>query len=189
MTIEEAYIKYKEIYDFAEINIPLENLVDVETLKKTPVAPTLETGLAYEGSILYHTIMVWFFAQKVANIYEKISPVNIKSLAKVVVLHQLGKIGMFTPNTNDWEVKKLGKVYGFTDKGCVLKNGEISKLICGNAGINFTLQEYEAMSILDKTPEEYENMTKYRTSLSTTLKISSDFAFASARERQKKEGI
>ena len=186
MTLEEAYIKYKEIYDFAEINVPLENVVDVEELKITPAAPTLETGLAYEGSVLYHTIMVWHFAQKIASIYNSIKTVDLKSLAKVVVLHQFGKIGMFEPNEDDWQVKKLGKVYTFTEKNACLKNGELSKMICGNAGIVFTPQEYEAMSILDKTPEEYENMTKFRTSISTVLKTASDFAFAAARSRHNK---
>ena len=50
----------------------------------------------------------------------------------------------------------------------------------------FTNKEYEAMSILDKTAEEYENMTKYRSHLSTILKMSSDIAFTVARERYKK---
>ena len=42
------------------------------------------------------------------------------------------------------------------------------------------------MSIFDKTPEEYENMAKYRTHLSTLLKMSSDMAYTAARERYKK---
>ena len=42
------------------------------------------------------------------------------------------------------------------------------------------------MSILDKTPEEYDNMTKYRTHLSTLVKLSNDMAFAIERERYKK---
>ena len=93
---------------------------------------------------------------------------------------------MFKSNENDWEVKKLGKVYSFTETGACLKTGERSKMVCSNAGVIFTPEEYEAMSILDKTPEEYENMTKYRTHLSTLLKMSSDMAFSVARERYKK---
>jgi hypothetical protein len=58
-------------------------------------------------------------------------------------------------------------------------------MMCGNAGVVFTPEEYEAMSILDKTAEEYDNMTKYRTHLSTLLKMSSDMAYAVARERYK----
>ena len=60
------------------------------------------------------------------------------------------------------------------------------ELVCGNAGVIFTLEEYEAMSILDKTPEEYENMTKFRTHLSTIFKMSCDLASTIARERYKK---
>lgn len=186
MTIEEAYVKYKEIYDFADIGKEIENVVDITELMKTPAAPSLDSGVAYDGAVLYHTIMVWHFANKLLPIYNNISQVNPKSLAKVIVLHQLGKVGMFIPNTDDWQVKKLGKVFTFVESGVCLKTGERSKLVCGNAGITFTPEEYEAMSILDKTAEEYENMTKYRTHLSTILKMSSDMAYAVARERIKK---
>jgi hypothetical protein len=185
MTIEEAYVKYKEIYDFAEIGKNLEDVVDVTELLRTPAAPSLESGVAYEGAVIFHTIMVWHFANKLLPIYNNISQVNPKSLAKVIVLHQLGKVGMFVHNTDDWQVKKIGKVFTFVETGACLKTGERSKMLCGNAGVSFTPEEYEAMSILDKSAEEYENMTKYRTHLSTLLKMASDMAYAVARERIK----
>lgn len=185
MTKEEAYIKYKEIYDFAGIGKDVEAIVDINLLMETPAAPSLDSGVAYEGALMFHTIMVWHFANKLLPIYSKIAPVDIQSLAKVIVLHQLGKVGMFEPNTDEWQIKKLGKAYSFTESTACLKTGERSKMICSNAGIQFTLEEYEAMSILDKTPEEYENMTKYRTHLSTLLKMASDMAYAVARERYK----
>lgn len=186
MTNEEAFIKYKEIFDFAEINQELEKIIDVNELMKSPAAPSADTGVAYEGGLVFHTIMVWHFANKLLPIYKNIAEINIKSLAKVVVLHQLGKVGMFAPNTDDWQVKKMGKVYTFVESGVCLKTGERSKMVCGNAGIIFTPEEYEAMSILDKTAEEYDNMTKFRTHLSTLLKMSSDLAFTVARERYKR---
>ena len=78
---------------------------------------------------------------------------------------------MFEPNTDEWQIKKLGKAFAFTESGVCLKTGERSKMMCGNAGIIFTPEEYEAMSIfLDKTAEEYDNMTKYRTHLNIASK-------------------
>lgn len=186
MTKEEAYVKYNEIYKFAEISKNVEDIVNVEELMVTPVSPSRDSGLAYEGSVLFHTLMVWYFAKKLLPIYGIINQIDVKSLAKVVVLHQLGKVGMFEPNTDEWQVSKAGKVFVFKEQNECLKNGERSKLFCSNAGITFTPEEYEAMSILDKTPEEYENMAKYRTHLSTILKISSDLSFSVARERYKK---
>lgn len=186
MTKEEAFARYCEIFDFAEVGKKVDEIVDVNEFINTPAAPSIETGVAYEGGVIFHTIMVYHFAKKLQPIYGNIYQVDLKQLAKVVVLHQLGKVGMFKPNENDWEVKKLGKVYSFTETGACLKTGERSKMVCSNAGVIFTPEEYEAMSILDKTPEEYENMTKYRTHLSTLLKMSSDMAFSVARERYKK---
>lgn len=187
MDINEAFIKYKELFDFAEINVNLEDIVDVDELMKTPAAPSLDTGLAYTGSLLYHIIMVSHFANKLLPIYNTIGPINPNSLSKVIVLHQLGKIGMFTPNPDNWQAQKLGKVFTFVETGSCLKTGERSKLICGNAGVTFTPEEYEAMSILDKTGEEYENMSKFRTPLSTILKTASDMAYAIARKRYNDE--
>ena len=189
MTKEEAYVKYKEIFDFAEIEKDIETIVDVNLLMNTPAAPSLDSGVAYDGALMFHIIMVWHFANKLLPIYNKIAPINIKSLAKVIALHQLGKVGMFEPNTDEWQIKKLGKAFTFTESEACLKTGERSKMICGNAGIVFTPEEYEAMSILDKTAEEYDNMTKYRTHLSTLLKMSSDMAYAVARERYKKSVV
>ena len=186
MTKEEAFVKYKEIFDYAEVGKKLEDIVDIDELMITPASVSADSGLAYEGAILFHTLMIWHFANKLSAVYNNISPVDNKSLAKVVVLHQLGKIGMFTPNTNEWQVKNQGKIYEFVDYGVCLKSGERSKRLCGNAGVNFTLEEYEAISILDKTPEEYENMTKFRTHLSTIFKMSCDLANAIAIERYKK---
>ena len=186
MTKEEAFVKYKEIFDYAEVGKKLEDIVDINELMITPASVSADSGLAYEGALLFHTLMIWHFANKLSAVYNNISPVDNKSLAKVIVLHQLGKIGMFKPNTNEWQVKNQGKIYEFVDYGVCLKSGERSKRLCGNAGVNFTLEEYEAISILDKTPEEYENMTKFRTHLSTIFKMSCDLANAIARERYKK---
>lgn len=183
MNINEAFVEYKKIFDCAEINVDLEKIVNIEELMKTPAAPALETGLGYEGSLLYHIIMVSYFANKLIPTYNTISPIDTKSLAKVIALHQLGKIGMFTPNTDDWQVRKLGKVFTFVETGSCLKTGERSKMICGNAGVQFTPEEYEAMSILDKTGEEYENMSKFRSPLSTILKHANDMAYTLARKR------
>ena len=181
-TIEEIFIEYKKIFDCAEINVNLEDIVNVDELMKTPAAPTLDTGLGFEGSLLYHIVRVSWFANKLLPIYNHITPIDNKSLAKVIVLHQLGKVGMFAPNSDDWQVKKLGKVFTFVETGVCLKTGERSKLLCGNAGVTFTPEEYEAMSILDKTAEEYENMAKYRTPLSTILRMANDIAYAFSRQ-------
>lgn len=183
MTIEEAFVKYKEIYDFANIGVNLEDIVNVDELIKTPVTVSLDSGVAYDGALIFHTIMIWHFANKLLPIYEKIDKINVKSLAKVTVLHQLGKIGMFTPNQDEWQVKKLGKVYSFVENNVCMKTGELSKMVCSNAGVKFTIDEYEAMSILDKSNEDFEKSNKYHSHLSTIFKMASDLAYSLQRER------
>jgi hypothetical protein len=185
MTIEEAYVEYRKIYDFAVPELPFEELVNVDNFLKCPAAPSLDSGVAYDGALIYHTILVYHFARKVQAMFGSVTKVDDKSLAKIVVLHQLGKVGMFIPNEDEWQKKKLGKVYTFVENGVCLKTGERSRLLCSNAGIKFTSEEYEAMCVMDKTAEEYENMNKYRTMLSTILRTANDLAYTLERERTK----
>lgn len=185
MTIEEAYVEYRKIYDYALAETPFEELVNVDEFKKCPAAPSSDSGVGYEGALMYHTILVYHFAKKVREMLGSIIKIDDKSLAKVVVLHQIGKVGMFTPNPDEWQAKKLGKVYAFVESGVCLKAGERSRMVCANAGIKFTAEEYEAMTIMDKSAEEYENMAKYRTMLSTILRMANDLAYTLERERTK----
>lgn len=185
MDVNEAYVEYRKIYDYANLGKELESIVPVEQLMVSPVAPSLESGLAYPGAVLFHTIMVYHYARRIAAMLKSVYEVNEQQLAKVVALHQLGKVGMYTPNTEDWQVKKLGKVYTFVEQGVCLKTGDLTKLMCSNAGISFTPEEYEALSIMDKTPEEYESMNKFRSHLSTILRTANDLAYLVARERAK----
>lgn len=185
MTIEEAYIEYRKIYDFAVTEVPFEELLNVEEFQKCPAAPSLDSGVAYDGALMYHTILVYHFARKLQGMLGGTVKVDDVSLAKVVVLHQLGKVGMFANNTDEWQIKKMGKAYTFVDDGICLKTGERSRLLCSNAGIKFTPSEYEAMCIMDKNAEDYEAMAKYRTMLSTILRMSNDLAYTIERERVK----
>ena len=187
MSIEEAYVEYREIYDCAITEIPFEELVNAEEFKKCPAAPALDSGVAYPGAIMYHTILAYHFAKKLMgkDMLGSLGKVNETSLAKVIALHQLGKVGMFTPNPDEWQVKKLGKAYAFVESNVCLKTGERSRLLCSNAGIKFTPEEYEAMTIMDKTAEEYANMNQYRSMLSTVLRSANELAYTLERERAK----
>lgn len=186
-TIDEMYVEYRSIYDSVIPDVPFESMVDAEEFKKCPCAPALDSGVAYDGSLMYHLTLILHFAKQLSSngIFGTLNLVTEESLKKVIVLHQLGKVGMFIPNTDDWQVKKLGKVYNFAESNVCLKTGERSRLLCSNAGIKFTPEEYEAMTIMDKTAEEYENMSKHRTMLSTIIRMANEMAYTMERERFK----
>ena len=75
MTKEEAFVKYKEIFDYAEVGKNLEEIVNIDELMTTPASASADSGLAYEGAILFHTLMIWHFANKLSVVYNNISPV------------------------------------------------------------------------------------------------------------------
>jgi hypothetical protein len=185
MIKEEVLIQYKELYQTANIGVELENIVDIEQLQKTPVLINKDSGLAYDGALIYYSLTMWFYAKKLQPIYSSIHNVDLQSLAKIIVLQPLGKIGMYEPNDNEWEVNKLGKIYKFSEKSVCLKSGDYAKILCSNAGVTFTLDEYEAMGVLDKTFEEFEKSRMYLTPLSILFKMCHDFAFDFAKTKYK----
>ena len=67
MTIEEAFIQYKEIYQIANIGKELEEIINVDELLKTPLAINVDSGLAYDGAIIYHSIAMWFLCEKITS--------------------------------------------------------------------------------------------------------------------------
>lgn len=182
-TINTNFAKFQELYTFTGCSVDLKHLIDIDEFKMAPVAPSIESGLAYDGSLIQHILNVYHYAKALKGVYSGFKDIDNRSLVKVIVFHQLGKVGMFAPNPEEWQVKKQGKVYTFIERGYCLKTGDLSKMICGNAGISFTPEEYEAMSIMDKSAEEYESMNKYRTHLSTLIRMANDMAYMFARDK------
>ena len=187
MTIEEAFIQYKEIYQIANIGKELEEIINVDELLKTPLAINVDSGLAYDGAIIYHSIAMWFYAKKLHPVYSTIYNVDLSSLAKIIILQPLGNVGMFVSNDNEWEVNKLGRKYKFSEKSVCLKKGDYSKILCQDVGIQLSLNEYEAMGVLDKSHEDYEKSLPFLGHLSIMFKMCNDLAIYYAREKYKKQ--
>lgn len=108
------------------------------------------------------------YAVKINALLPEDKQVDKDSLVKVILLSQISKVLMFTPNTNDWEVQKRGMVYTFNNLEGALRMGERSLLIAMNAGVKFTAEEFEAMRILDKSSDD-DNYAKYYSSMLSTL--------------------
>lgn len=158
-----------------------------DNLKNAPAAQKLDSGLAYNGAMMYNTLYrIAKYAKNINAMLDENTRVDDKSLFKVVLLHQISKAVMFTPNDNEWEINKLGSVYKFNDLSGALRMGERSILICSQNGITFTEEEFEAMRILDKS-DENDNFTKYFSSpLSVIIKQANELANISAKNSIKK---
>ena len=150
-----------------------------------------DTGISYPGGLITHINITLALADK---IYETISsaPFNVlnidkNSLDKVLLLMHLSKIEMYKVNDNAWEVEKRGLNYKFNDelKGR-LKFGERSILVCMEAQIPLTEEEFEAIRSIDRKSEG-TGSDMYESNLSLIVRQVNELAYAFERERNKTE--
>ena len=149
-------------------NSVIKSLGGDEAVMKASFATTNDNALCYDGAFIRGILDVATYAVKINALLPEDKQVDKDSLVKVILLSQISKVLMFTPNTNDWEVQKRGMVYTFNNLEGALRMGERSLLIAMNAGVKFTAEEFEAMRILDKSSDD-DNYAKYHSSMLSTL--------------------
>ena len=173
------------------LNINFEESELKEQLKIASGALSEDTGIAYPGGLITHINITLALADK---LYETISqaPFNIlnvdkNSLDKVLLLMHLSKIEMYKPNDSTWEIEKRGLNYKFNDelKGR-LKFGERSILVCMDARISLTEEEFEAIRSIDRKSEG-TGSDMYESTLSLLVRQLNELAYAFERERNKIE--
>lgn len=168
------FAKYKKSlisYVGEEITEEIINTLGGEdAVKDASFATTTDTGLAYCGSFCKTILKVTSYAVKLNELLPEEVRADKNSLVKVALLSQVSKVVMFKENDDQWQINKRGMVYTFSELEGALRMGERSILICMNAGVKFTENEYEAMRILDKTTDD-DNYSKYYSGvLSTVIK-------------------
>lgn len=128
----------------------LRNWINVNSklIQAAPFSRDINTGRAYEGSLLTTMNEMLWIASKLNSIFYK-NLLDDNSIKKITLLQHLSKGLMFEPNDNAFE-KKKGYKWKFTGLPNALRTGERSLLLCLQFGVPFTNDEYEAMTIIDK---------------------------------------
>lgn len=141
------------------------------------------SGAAYQGAMLhvvlnklctlaYHINELAFGEDKNTDgpsyIKHPLLQVNREMLMRVLLLQHIAKAEMFITQPNAWKAKN-GQYYDFNPNVATkLKCGERSVYLCMKYGIKLTEEEYEAMTIIDKTDE---NGNVFITPLSMLVKM------------------
>lgn len=159
----------------------LVNLIGEEKLKKATYAINSDSGMAFDGSLIYFSLCkIAKLAILINNQVFSSIKVNQESLLKVSLLHQISKSLMFEENDSQWEKTNRGLLYKYSKLEGALRCGERSAYICLKCGIDLTPEEFEAMKIIDKDSDD--NYSKYFSSpLSLILKSAVDLTAAEAR--------
>lgn len=136
-----------------EVGVPTKVLVEKygNAIKSATFSHRSEYGLAYDGALLQVILYkLTPYAIKMNELYPESMRVNRNQLIKVCLLHQLSKSVRLTKNTNEWQAKNGGQPYMFTPNQLSIRTGLHSLAMCQECGINFTLEEVEAMTTNDR---------------------------------------
>ena len=159
MLSEEQKIKNFSIFikKLNEVGVPTSsieaNLKDKIT--NATYSMTNEYGVAEDGSLLNVILRVFTpYAIKINELLPSDMQKGVSSIVKVCLLHQLSKCEMFVANTNTWEIEKRGLLYKYAPYDYAFKMGMRSVILALENGITFNAEEIEAMTILDREPND-----------------------------------
>lgn len=165
------------------------NYYDMDALKEeisiSPCTMQEDLGTSYAGALLVHMNLTYALAARLAKLVSGTFPINEISLAKVCSIMHLSKRYMFEPNNNEWEVKNRGLLFKFREMEGSLKSGERSALEALNNGVRLSVDEYEAITSLDKDEDKVKKFP-YVSMLSVIVRQANEMAYAIENERFRK---
>lgn len=160
-----------------------------EKIEKASFATRSDTGMAYEGSMVDVALMrLALFAVKVNELYPEEIRADKKSVVKVCLLQHISKCERIIDQTDDWRLVKLGEVFQYNSDSPAIGVGLHSLMMACKAGIDFTPDEVEAMTIIDR--DDNDPKTKFFSGiLAVVVKQANDMvhAYHHAVERKRKQ--
>lgn len=124
-----------------------------------PATSKLDMYGCYPGGLLSHLMKVAKYSVKINEILPDNLKQPVTTIIRTVFLSQIGKVFLFCPNQNDWEVKNLGKIYDFCNTEISMKASERSLYYIFKYGAELDEHEFQAILNLDKDPSD--KMAKY----------------------------
>jgi hypothetical protein len=139
-----------------------------EYLQKATFNPSFDSGLCGEGTFL-STILYELtpYAVRINELLPENKRASKTSLVKVCLLHQIAKAIRLIPNDNTWEIEKRGILYKYDASLPSIRTGLHSLAIAQSCGINFSIDEVEAMTIIDK--DLTDNQARYHSSVMASI--------------------
>jgi|AntRauMFilla1563_2_1112583.scaffolds.fasta_scaffold01341_4 hypothetical protein len=144
---------------YGVINDDLLELLGAELIS-APCTTSDNLYNAYDGGLIQHILNVTKFAIDINNIMPEDKQLDIESIIRVSLMHQIGKAKMFVKQDNEWFVKNRGERFKFNEELLSLNTGERSVYYALKAGINLTEDEVYAIHNSGTDFGGVENMCK-----------------------------
>lgn len=146
---------------------------------------TNEKGNAYDGSLLEIILKTLTpYALKLNELLPQALQVERDSLIKVSLLHHLSKALTIIPNDNQWEIEKRGMLYKYNNDLPSLRTGMYSAFISQKCGIEFTIEEMEAMIINDRIATD-EQARWHSSAFATIIRQANELTYLDINQENK----
>ena len=142
--ISQYFSILKKVLSDSEMQVVEEALA--ERLSICPRGLTKDTG-GYPGGLVDFSFQVAIRGKKLASQFN----VNPKSIVKVALLHELGKIGslfdgvLYLDQESDWHREKLGQYYKYNPECPKMNIGHRTLWMLNELGIKLTRDEFVAV--------------------------------------------
>jgi HD superfamily phosphodiesterase len=167
----EKYFKTAEAHGF--MTDELMALLGQEFIS-APASTATNLHNAYKGGLIGHLLLTTKYAVEINKILPESMRVDMKSLLKVTLLHQIGKAKLYKPLNSDWHNKK-GMMYEFNNELTSLSVGERSAVYALSNGVALTEEEFQAIVNHDK--DDSDKQAKWHsTTLGVILKQANELA-------------
>lgn len=128
-----------------------------EKIKNASFASKNYDGMAYEGSllevILYHLTPI---ALKENESFEELK-VDKEKIIKICLLQHLSKAVRMIKNDNQWEVRERSIIFKYNENNPAIKTGLHSVALLSECGINLTVDEIEAITVIDRDTNDSQS--------------------------------
>jgi len=141
---------------------------------EAPASTRTDLNNAFEGGLIDHILRVTKYCVSLNGVLPKPQQVELESLIKVSMLHQLGKVNLYKKLDSAWHNER-GMMYEFNNDVTSMKVGERSAYLALSNGVKLTDIEYQAIVNFDK--DDSDKQAKFHTSiLGDILKAANMFA-------------
>jgi hypothetical protein len=125
-------------------------------------------GNAYPGSLIEIVLKVLTpYAVRLNELLPDEQRVDKNTLVKICLLHHIAKTIRLVPNDNQWEIEKRGMVYKYSEDQPSIRTGLHSMIIAQQAGVQFTAEEAEAMTVNDR--DLTDDQARWHSSVMATI--------------------
>lgn len=128
-----------------------------EKIKNASFASKNYDGMAYEGSllevILYHLTPI---ALKENESFEELK-VDKEKIVKICLLQHLSKAVRMIKNDNQWEMRERNIIFKYNENNPAIKTGLHSVALLSECGINLTVDEIEAITVIDRDTNDSQS--------------------------------